>query len=267
MILFFCGISNAAKAGKVKPRTWLCYYGDAFEFKHYSPFDLVVFDGHRHPPLKHKSNGYPKYLGYLSLGETHGKGPLWSHTKGKPYLVKKNEDWNSWLVDVRDPAWHSLLFEKAIPQIFDSGFDGLFIDTIDSSLSLQSPGIEDALLKIIKRIRDTYPGKLIAVNRGLPLLPRIAHYIDFVVVEDLYSYFSFEEKDYIKVTNETRNILLDQVAAGLKANKNLIVLTLDYAGLKQPKVVEEAIRFSKKRGFIPYVSTYQLDEIFNYTLN
>ena len=256
-----------ALAVQFKARTWLCYYGSAFEFKNYSNFDLIVFNGHNHPPLKHKSNGYPIYLGYLSLGETHRKGPFWSHTRDKPYLLKKNKYWDSWLVDIRDPAWQSLIFEKAIPQIFERGFDGIFIDTIDSSLSLRSDGIEDSILKIIKQIREAYPEKLIAVNRGLTILPAIAPYLDFVVVEDLYSYFSFEEHNYIKVTKETREILLDQVAAGLEANKNLIVLTLDYAGLKQHKLAREAIAFSKKHGFIPYVSTYKLDHIFNYTLN
>lgn len=265
-ILWCACLSHAAEPKRVKPKTWLCYYGDTFRFRHYSDFDLVVFDGRNHPSLRRKGDGAPAYLGYLSLGEIHDADPLWPFVKDKHYLLHKNEDWNSRLVDVRDPAWQSLIIEKAIKGIFDRGFDGLFIDTIDSALSLQLDGTEEAVLHIIRGIRKAYPGKLLAVNRGLPMLPCIAPFIDLVVIEDLYSYYSFEERRYMKVTRKTRNILLKQVAAGLKAAENLTVLTLDYAGPGQRTLADEAIAFSRRHGFIPYVSTYRLDEIFYYTL-
>jgi len=266
VILFFCSLSHAERQGTEKPHTWLCYYGDTFGFRHYAAFDLVVFDGRNHPPLKRRNGGSPTYLGYLNLGEIDLVDPLWSRAEGKSYLVKKNNDWDSWIVDIRDPAWQSLIFDHAIKDILPRGFDGLFIDTIDSSLSLQLDGTEDAVLHIIRKIKETYPGKLLAVNRGLPVLPRIAPFLDFVVVEDLYSCYSFDERRYMKVTRETRDILLKQVADGLKVVPDLTVLTIDYAGPGQSRLAEEAIAFSRSRGFVPYVSTYTLDQIFFYTL-
>ena len=41
---------------------------------------------------------------------------------------------------------------------------------------------------------------------------------------------------------------------------------LDYAEETQTDMIQEAITFSRKRGFIPYISTYTLDEIFYHTL-
>ena len=279
--LFFCAIlvvaflgGAVASAGE-NPRiqTWLCYYGTIFGPDIYSRFDLVVLDGRKHPPLKHTRKGQPILLGYISIGEVHEKGPLWELARGQPYLVKKNPFWESWIVDVRDPAWQRLLLEKAIPAIFQQDFDGLFLDTPDSSLSLlqgkdkdKFKGVEEALKEIVKGIRERYPKKYIAINRGLPVLPRIAPYLDFVVVEDLYSYYAGHKEGYVRVSPETRSVLLKQVKAGIKVNPGLTVLTLDYAGNGQIALAKEAIAFSRERGLIPYVSTYELDQVFYYTL-
>lgn len=279
--LFFCAILVAtflggavADAGE-KPniQTWLCYYGSVFGPDIYSRFDLVVLDGHKHPPIKHTRKGHPILLGYISIGEADEKGPLWELARGQPYLVKRNAFWESWIVDVRDPAWQRLLFEVAIPAVLQQDFDGLFLDTPDSSLSLlhgkdreKFEGVEEALKEIVKGIRERYPEKYIAINRGLPVLPRIAPYLDFVVVEDLYSYHAGHKEGYVRVSPETRSVLLNQVKAGLRVNPELTVLTLDYAGNGQIALAKEAIAFSRERGFIPYVSTYELDQVFYYTL-
>ncbi len=268
--------------GKDKPsaaddtgiKTWLCYYGAVFGYDVYSKFDLVVLDAHRHPALKHNHKGRPVLLAYLSVGEVNTKSALWPDAKEKSFLVKRNDFWDSWLVDIRDPAWQSLLFDKAIPPIFEKKFDGLFLDTFDSSLSLQRgegkeayQGTAEALVHIVKKMKESNPLKLIAVNRGLPVLPAIAAHIDFVIIEDLYSYYAGADKGYITVDLNTRKILLEETQKGLEINPQLIVLTLDYAAADQYHLAEKAISLSRKKGFIPYVSTYKLDQVFYFTLD
>jgi len=61
-------------------------------------------------------------------------------------------------------------------------------------------------------------------------------------------------------------MLLHYAEEGLKVNPNLGILTLDYAANDQIDLALEAISYSRKKGFIPYVSTYELDQIFFYTL-
>ena len=53
---------------------------------------------------------------------------------------------------------------------------------------------------------------------------------------------------------------------GLALNSSLTVLTMDYAAADQPDLAREAIRFSRAQGYVPYVSTLELDQIFLYTL-
>ncbi|XPS89263.1 conserved uncharacterized protein, DUF297 [Desulfosarcina variabilis str. Montpellier] len=252
---------------------WLCYYGDVFGPDIYSRFDLVVLDSHHHPPLPTTSE-HPPMLGYLSVGEVDENGPYWKMARHQDFLVIKNAFWNAWMVDVRDTAWQRLLLSVAVPAIFEKGFEGVFLDTFDSSLHLLTlgdgqrfKGVDDALLKIVKSIKSAFPDKWIAVNRGLPILPEIAPWIDFVVYEDLYSYYNDQTKTYEKVSDASRAALMPYVKKGLAANPNLVLLSIDYADADQPEMALEAIRFARSKGFIPYVSTIELDQIFYYSLD
>jgi uncharacterized protein (TIGR01370 family) len=209
----------------------------------------------------------------VSIGEVDRKGPLWHLAKDQPFLLHTNQFWNSRLVDVRDRRWQRILFETAIPAVLNRGFDGLFLDTFDSALSLLYgkdaeiyEGVQDALIDITRKIRHSYPDKLIAINRGLPVLPAVAGQIDFIVAEDLFSFYSDEKKACVTVDPRTRKILIQQLEAGVRVNPKLTVLSLDYAEAQQVKLIKDAILFSKKRGFIPYVSTAKLDEIYYHAL-
>jgi polysaccharide biosynthesis protein PelA len=275
MLIIIMSNTTMCFADKIKIKNWLCYYGETFGPDIYSRFDLVVLDGNNHPPLPDRGdNDKPIILGYVNIGEIDIESPFWSYAKDKPYLVKRDDFWDSWIVDIRDPSWQRLLFEIIIPSVMEQGFDGLFLDTFDSSLSLlegkdgeKFKGIEDALAEITMRIKTEYPEILVTVNRGLPALPYFGKYIDFVVIEDLYSYYADHDKGYIKVDDTTRNILLEQVSKGIQINQDLVVLTLDYVSTEQEEIAKNAISFSRKKGFIPYVSTYELDKIFFYTLD
>ena len=260
-------------AGGRRPDNWLCYYGTAFGPEIYTRFDLVVLHGHRHPPLERVTAGRPVLLGYLSIGEVDIDGPGWDSAAGEPYLARENRFWTSWVVDVRDRRWQQLLFNRLIGEVLLEGFDGLFLDTFDSALALAAgdaqgrfSGMDKALVEIVHRLRRTYPAIKICVNRGLPILADIAADIDYILVEDLTSYYDEAKQDYRRVDAATRSRLLAQVAAGRRANPGLIVLTLDYAGPDQTDLVQEAVSFSRAQGFVPYVSTITLDQIFFYTL-
>lgn len=253
--------------------SWVCYYGDVFGPEIYTRFDLVVLDSRHHPQLP-AAPDHPPILGYLSVGEVDTNGPFEKMVRHQDFLVTENPFWKSWIVDVRHPAWQRLLLLVAVPAIFEEGFDGLFLDTFDSSLHLLSlpdgqrfQGIREALLSIVKTIKSRYPDKWIAVNRGLPVLPDIAPWIDFVVYEDLYSYYNDQTKAYEKVSEESRTVLMPYIKKGLAANPALGLLSIDYADADQPEMALEAIRFARSKGFIPYVSTVELDQIFFYTLD
>lgn len=263
----------AFRLGEMKPETWVCYYGNKYGVKHYGRFDVAVLDGLNPPPLKKPDGKKPLLIGYVSVGEVHGSGFYWDLAKGKPFLVSENREWKSWLVDLRDQEWQAILMNRIVEAVANRGFDGFFLDTIDSALYLAEgkdgknyAGMEQAVSGFIRKLRNRYPDRIIAVNRGLRILPDIAADIDIVVVEDLYSYYDSAGKKYLRVRPETRDILLSQVEKGMKANPGLTVFTMDYASPKQRLLAREAIKFSRERGFVPYVGNYRLDAIYLHTL-
>ena len=270
MLMFKVSIGHAERA---KVENWVCYYGNQLGPESYGLFDLAVLDGLYPPVLAGAGGKKPLFIGYVSIGEVHGSGPYWEMAKGKPFLIHENTLWQSWVVDVRDPQWQKLLLDRVFVSVIAKGFDGFFLDTIDSALHLAEgkdgrkfADTDKAIVDLIKKMRRRYPDKLIAVNRGLPLLPRIAKDIDYIVIENLYSTYNAEKKEYERVDPVTQKILINQVRAGQKVKPSLVVLTVDYAAPEQESLAAEAIDFSRKNGFIPYVGNHVLDQIYFYTL-
>ena len=268
--IFF--MSGETKAAQGPIRNWVCYYGTKEGPEAYGRFDLVVLDGFTSPVPTKTGDGKPLFLGYVSIGEVAESAPYWDTVRNKSFLVKKNDTWQSWVVDLRDRQWQTLLLERLVPSIASRGFDGFFLDTLDSVLFLTHgrqgasfAGMEEAAVAFVKKLRKQYPEKLIAVNRGLPILEKIATDIDYIVIENLYSQ-CHKEKGCYRVDEATQNILLEQVLSGRRGNPGLTVLTIDYAASSQESLAREAISYSRKKGFIPYVGSYLLDEIFFYTL-
>ena len=254
-------------------RTWLCYYGLDAPLEAYGRFDLVVFDATYHPALKRRADGGPILLGYLSAAEVLEEGPWWTRAQSS-ILVEKRPQWNSWVVDLRDAEWQEILIREAVPRILDQGFDGLFLDTLDSALALElwrdAPrykGTVRAAVRLLETLRSTYPDAMIAVNRGLPVLPRTAAFVDVLVLEGLSSIYEGPETGYIRVDEGVRRLLLEQLEEGLKKNPRLPVLTLDYASEDRPDLVWEAIANARRKGFVPYVATNNLDRIQEHTLD
>lgn len=254
--------------------SWLCFYGGDAPPEAYGRFDLVVFDSTYHPPLVRRKDGGPVFLGYLSAGEVLEQGPFWSRVEDRGILVQRKPFWNSWVLDARDPAWQNVLIHEAVPRILEQGFDGVFVDTLDSALGLELwtdparfQGTCSAVIGWVETLRRSFPDAMIAVNRALPVLPDIAAALDAVVVEGLFSTYQGAETGYAPVAPEVQEILLQQLEAGRAEHPRLTVLTLDYASEDRPGLAQDAMAYARRKGFIPYVSTIPLDRIHHHTLD
>jgi len=275
-ILFFDILPSLLMKASRPPfiRNWLCYYGTNSGPDSYARFELVVLDGKYHPPLSRNREGLPIILGYVSLAEVEEGGHLWPRAKDGPFLIKKNPIWGSWVVDVRDEAWQAILLEQVIPEILAQGFDGLMLDTADSALDLgrtdqtgRYRGTGEALVSFIRKMPEIFPGLKLALNRGLEMLPLLADRVDYLIVENLYSYYDRRTEGYRRVGIQSQALLLEQIREGLKVKPELVILTLDYAAPQQRLLINEAIAFSRERGFVPYVATQFLDQIQVFTLD
>lgn len=253
--------------------TWLCYYDKVFGIDEYGRFDLVVFDSVNHPVLRRYGPGKPLLIGYVSVGEEKLGGPAWELIQNKDFVLGHNEHWNSSILDIRNEQWQSILLDTVIPGVIAQGFDGIFLDTLDSPLALeetdkngQYKGMDEACVAFIQKIRARFPEIKIIQNRALSILPQTSKYIDYILIESLYCDYDFEQKHYTETNEETRSKLRELIKVGTQGNPTLTVLTLEYASSNQTSLIEDAINYSRSNGFVPYVSTIELNQIFYHTL-
>lgn len=68
------------------------------------------------------------------------------------------------MIDIRRPEWRRMVVEEIAPQVFQEGFDGLFLDTLDDAASLENaadralPGMQDAAVALVHALRTKFPG-------------------------------------------------------------------------------------------------------------
>ena len=211
-----------------------------------------------------------KCLVYVSLGEVSASGPYYQEVKERGLLVRYNENWDSWVVDIRRPEWKDMLFKRIIPDALTAGYDGLFFDTLDSPIDMQScdpdtyKGTERSAVELIKNIRKSFPKLLLCQNRGFEILGRTAKSIDYLLIEGLSSSMDLETQIRTDVSKADREFLLTKAGTAMKENRKLVVLSLDYVPFADVAETAKAFEYSRKQGFVPYVSTPALDQVNTY---
>ena len=270
-LLLACQQVSVARAAQYN--TWLCSYSTSFGPAEYGRFDLVVLDGLHHPPLVRKEPGKPVLLGYVTVGESDPSSPTWVLAQNQSFVAGTNDNWGSLVIDMRSAKWQAILLDLVIPKVLAQGFDGIFLDTIDSALALAEGkdaakynGMRESILEFLRTVRTRFPNIHICMNRGLELLPEAAPLINSLLIEDLSFEYDFDKKEYRAVKQQVRQALVAAARKGLAANPALTVLTLDYATPDQKERIKSAISYSRSKGFVPYVSTLALDKVFYHTL-
>ncbi|MCH8872874.1 endo alpha-1,4 polygalactosaminidase, partial [candidate division KSB1 bacterium] len=236
-------------------------------------FDLAVLDSDSHPDLAKLKDSDTLLIGYISIGEVGDYRWYWSDIKDKPWLLDKNPNWDSYMIDVRNDEWQELLNQQIIPKILAKGFDGIFLDTIDNAEYLQRyhpkkkyPMMETAMVRLIKSIRKNFPSAYLVANRGFAILDEIAGSIDAVVAESIFTTINFEENITRRNTPQEYEPIIKQLRK-MKRKEGIKIFTLDYPNLENESDIEEIIADSHALGFIPYISTPQLQKVYSHTLN
>ena len=105
------------------------YYNEVDSVRELINFDRVVLDPTNVTKKQIKTlkdTGVTVYA-YLSVGEFDGKVP----DSLKSSVKSHNDEWDSAVMDVSDENWHKYL-EKQTTLLKKAGFEGLFLDTLDS---------------------------------------------------------------------------------------------------------------------------------------
>ena len=121
-------------------------------------------------------------IGYISIGETL---PLLTDEIGNRldiYFLDssgnpiQNPDWHGYYVDARKTVFQDLVLNHWLPDLFAQGFDGVFLDTVDTSayvnaaLDIDFRASASGMASLIQQMKTNYPTKKVVMNRGYHLL-------------------------------------------------------------------------------------------------
>lgn len=241
---------------------WIVYYGETLKDRDLKGVDLAILDPNALTPSSFQSSK-TAFIGYVSIGEAEPHRYYWPMVSSAKFLVEKNPIWGSWLVDVRSPEWQKLLLETVIPNIFAKGYDGLFLDTVDTAAYLEEKDpikfkdSKTAMIAFVKELRRRWPDKKIFPNNGLELLSDYGAVIDGVVVEDLYTRYHFEKK-ISEPTPADETGEKEKMLDAFRKKFNQPVLNILYDTSDKTPLIREAVKRSQKKGYEWYRTTIDL---------
>lgn len=230
-------------------------------------YDLAILDTHRLTKAEMEAlrGGGKLLVSYLSVGEVNKEDPLHQAAQEKGWIIGCNKDWGSSYINVSLPEWQEQMSRSA-DRILEKGYDGVFLDTVDTvdlegvSAELRAK-LKQGMVGLIHRLRTDHPDMLIVQNRGLSVVSGTGGDIDAVMFEDLSTGYSNESKKY-----KTFDPNKEMVSCMVKLGKKIPVLALDYAPPGDQKKACNAVKTARKYCFIPSVSVGDLHDIPDYGL-
>lgn len=202
-----------------------------------------------------------KVLAYVSVGEVAADAPYRAEVMRRELpFAGRNEVWKSDVIDLGDARWHEYLVDQLARTAAQRGFDGFFLDTLDSVETIapdRRPAAIAGLVATIQRLRRAFPAKRIVINRGFFAFEAVRDAVDGVMVESLYETHDFNTKSYRPVPPTETEALLTALAPIAASGRAVYIL--DYADPKKPEAAATAAMKIRARGFHAFVSTPTLD--------
>lgn len=233
-----CGQATGKRGDISRAKTYLNTYGayKASDVAEFAKYDVAVLDPYDYPdaafPGRLRRAG-TTVLAYVDIGEAEEFRDYWPEVGRYPgMLIKANPDWpGDWFADVNNPEWRRIVVDREIPHLKSLGpMDGLCMDMLDTVDNY--PRLKPGMIRLVKEIRQKYPGLLLVPNRGFAVLPEILPYIDAFKYEDLSSGYDVETGTY-KAEHDPADLA---VLAKALARKDIPVLVLDHVATSPPDV-------------------------------
>jgi len=217
--------------------------------------------------LKRSPGGGKIVLAYMSIGEAEDYRFYWQDgwRPGNPaWLDSENPDWpGNYKVRYWHSGWQTIIFAYT-DRLLNAGFDGAYLDIIDAYEYYTDQGHATAAQEMVAfvaaiaahaRARDPdfhiFPQN---APQLAALIPTYLNAVSGIGQEDLYyGYEADDEMTPPPVTTELEGYLDLFKAAGKP------VLTIDYA--TTPSHVDDAYAKSLAKGYIPFVTVRDLDQL------
>lgn len=248
--------SSAAAPSGTSP-TFALYYGEDPPVDQLSAFDAAVVepDSHFNPrahPMPHTT-----WFAYASVGEVLPSRP-WFNAMPKSWLQGSNAAWASRVVDQSQADWPAFFVDHVIAPLWQRGYRGFFLDTLDSYQLVAKTDDERArqqagIVAVIRAIKTRYPDAKLILNRGFELMPQVHDQVYAVAFESLYRSWNQGEQRYGEVSAADRAWLLGQ-ARTIQSQYHLPVVSIDYCPPADAACARDTVAKIRADGIVPYVT-------------
>lgn len=259
----FCLLLLAMGTAYADPPAVALFYGDHPPWDELRAFDVVVVEPD-HPGLLPQLHQHPEsqVFAYVSVGEANPAKPYFKDLPAG-WLVGTNKAWGSRIIDQAQAQWPEFFVDKVLAPLWAQGYRGFFLDTLDSWQQVAAtPAARAAqqagLVKLIRLVKSRWPQAKLILNRGFEILPQVHDDVWMVAAESLYQGYDPEQQRYAPVSADERRDLLQQLKK-VKAQYHLPVLVIDYVPPEKRALARETAAAIRRQGFIPWVSTPELD--------
>ena len=238
------------------------FYGANPPWDELHAFDVVVVEPLHVPDPKLFANDKTGLFAYVSLGEV---SPERAYLKDIPDVWKlgKNTDWGGIVLDQSRPEWPVFFVDHVIKPLWDAGYRGFFVDTLDS---YQRYAISDAdkssqeagMVSVIHELKNRYPQAKLIFNRGFEILPKVHQDVYAVAAESLLQGWDPTQRMYSPVPSKDSEWLKGQLKR-VRQEYGLPVLVIDYVAPDKRDLARETAAKIREMGFIPWVTNPQLN--------
>jgi uncharacterized protein (TIGR01370 family) len=255
------GTRSSAKPAHAQVSSVALFYGAPLPVEALSQFDWVVVEPGNAAPAEVAalSRANVRVFAYLSVGEARADeavNPQW--------VLGKDEVWNTSVMDPAARGWRDRILSKA-DALEKQGYTGLFLDTLDSyAKALPSPAARQArvkgLVSLGRALRRKHPGLLLFFNRGFEILDEAGELADAIAAESVFVGWDQARQRYMDVPEADRAWLVQRLQ-GIRTRLGIPVVAIDYLPPSRSAEAPAVIRRLETLGFIPWISTPELDQI------
>lgn len=238
------------------------FYGNNPPWDELHAFDVVVVEPHHVPEPRLHANSRTALFAYVSVGEV---SPDRAYLKKIPpaWRLGENADWGSVVIDQAKPGWPAFFVDRVIKPLWDAGYRGFFLDTLDSyqlyaKSEISRASQETGLVAVIHELKKRYPQARLLFNRGFEILPQVHQDVFAVAAESLFQGWDPARQQYRAVPAADRDWLLGQLTR-IKQEFGLPVLSIDYVPPEQRELARATAEKIRRLGFIPWVTNPGLD--------
>jgi uncharacterized protein (TIGR01370 family) len=201
---------------------------------------------------------------YLSVGEAE-RWRSGHEALPRQWFLGVNPAWNTDVADLTAPGWRHYLLDQRMAKLWQEGYRGFFLDTLDSYKVVVSDAADQqrqkrALLSLIREMHQRFPDAELLFNRGFELLHEVGQLASGVVAESLFYGWDAGAQSYREVSESDRSWLIERLQTA-RRRYSLPVTVIDYLPPDERELaLEDAARIDAL-GFIPWIATPALDVV------